>query len=370
MLRRPTFRPSSLLLLVLVAGGPPPGFSVGVVDVDGRPQRLAAGDLDGDGDVDLAVLGAGAAALPLSVLLQEAGGAFAPGWSASLGAAPWTGGDLDLVDLDLDGDLDVLACVAGATSQSRLNAGDATFGAFVPHVAASVRVQNTPGFLDGDALPDNAAWGIRDGGRASGQRGEGDGSFTPLSSAPAGGDDPAARCGLADLDADGQADLVRADADGAHFTRGLPGAFPGWGADVLLWFDPAADLELGDLDGDGLDDALVSIPAAGAIEVFRGQPGGPVGVSPFPAGPAPGAIALADLDADGDLDVAIVNQVGGTLSVNANDGSAVFLDLVAYPGGRSLTDLVSADLDDDGDADLAATSSAGRVGLFFNQLVP
>lgn len=370
MIDRPVRCASCLLLLVLAAGAPPPGFSMGVVDLGDRPQRLAAGDLDGDGDVDLAVLGVGTGDLPLTVLLQEAGGAFAPGWSASLGALPWKGGDLDLLDVDLDGDLDALACVAGATSQSRLNAGDATFDSFVPHAAAGVRVQNAPGLLDGDALPDNAAWGIRDGGLASGERGLGDGSFAPASSAPAGGSDPAARCGLADLDADGLADLVRADVDGVHFTRGLPGAFPGWGADVLLWFDAAADLELGDLDGDGLDDALASIPAAGAIEVFRGQPGGPVGVAPFPAGPTPGAIALADLDGDGDLDVAIVNQVGGTLSVNANDGNAVFLDLQSYRGGRSLTDLVSADLDGDGDADLAATSSAGRVGLFFNQALP
>ena len=91
----------------------------------GRPHEVQAGDLDGDGDLDLAVARNNSGAI--SILLNQGSGTFADPVTYD-DRAPAHG--LTLADFDLDGDLDVVAVHVNKDLAFSYfpNNGDATFG--------------------------------------------------------------------------------------------------------------------------------------------------------------------------------------------------------------------------------------------------
>ena len=363
-----------LVLLPLIAGASPapPGFAITTIPLPLTPLRLAAADLDGDGDTDLMVCSRSDTASRLTVLQNGPGASFGVGWTAHLeGTDLFYPTEIDLGDLDLDGDQDLLACIPYAVLQSRLNAGDATFDASKP-VFGGPRAQNMLGHLDADPVLDLAAFDMDLFGYVGGHKGVGDGTFVEQNFLAVGTQDWETRAELGDVTGDGLQDIVRASQTGLRYNRGLAtGGFPDWAPTVTVATGAMLDLALADLDADGLLDAVVSLPTSNAIEVFHGLPGGGLGnVSPFPAGPTPGVLTVADMNNDGLLDVIVGNQTSGSISISPNEGGAVFLSPKAYRGGRGLTDIVAADLDGDGDVDLAGTHQQGQVSLQFNKLVP
>jgi FG-GAP-like repeat len=365
--------PLVLLLLIAGASPAPPGFVITTIDLPLTPLRLGASDFDGDGDTDVIVCSRSDNASELTTLLNGPGGGFAVRWSVQLpGADLFYPTDLDVGDLDLDGDQDFIACVPYALLQSRLNAGDASFDA-MKQLSGGPRAQNSLGQIDGDGIPDFGAVDHDILGYVGGHKGVGDGSFLEMNFEQLGVFIAwETRAELGDVTGDGLQDLVRASEDGLQYNRGTATAgFPGWANTVTVGTDAMLDLALADLDADGRLDAVVSVPNSNAIEVFHGLPGGGLGnVSPYPAGPTPGVLTVADMNNDGLLDVIVGNQVSGSITISPNEGGAVFLSPKAYRGGRGLTDIVAADLDGDGDVDLAGTHQQGQVSLQFNLLVP
>ena len=82
-------------------------------------------------------------------------------------------------------------------------------------------------------------------------------------------------------------------------------------------------------------------------------------------GERPRGSTMADLDGDGDLDLAVVNSYSDNVSVLLNRGDGTFAPAVNYEVGRYPTSITSGDLDGDGDVDLAVGSSKSGFGVKF-----
>jgi hypothetical protein len=175
----------------------------------------------------------------------------------------------------------------------------------------------------------------------------------------------------ADLDGDGLADIVAA-VGGEDPGRGLSLTRARGGDEFeppVTHFGPAvpgaglADVAVGDVDGDGLPDAILSSAARAAPLVTLGREEDPrFGVvtairdpGPDPAGLSP---ILADLDADGDLDLCTRSDEHVWAGLNDGDGTFTTLATAAVP---ALTGFAAGNLDDDVPLEIVAVSANGDV---------
>lgn len=258
-------------------------------------------------------------------------------------ALGWTGEDMfghlpdrsyiapSFVDLDGDGDSDLVLGTYYGTVDAFRNGTDGTSGAFVEWDGLD-RFQDvdagymaTPAFadIDGDGDPDMVL-GSREEGLSVWRNGSatGAGRFTDASdhfrfrfaTDPGVAIDPA----FTDIDGDGDQDMVMGDGHGnlvtwRNGTTGDRGAYTLWGdGDPLAaaWVDGGSTPAFIDLDADG-DPDLVSGTRDGQFVSFRNGTDGTSGdfhpwdgTDPF-AGVDIGVRAdpaFADLDGDGDLD--------------------------------------------------------------------
>jgi len=84
-------------------------------------------------------------------------------------------------------------------------------------------------------------------------------------------------------------------------------------------------------------------------------------------GLSPVAIAAADFDGNGTLDLAVANQSDNTVSLLLNDGSGVYSAAVSYAAGSSPSAISVLDVDHNGTADIAvANASSATVSWLSN----
>src|SRR5690606_39300526 len=78
------------------------------------------------------------------------------------------------------------------------------------------------------------------------------------------------------------------------------------------------------------------------------------------SGAWPRALAIADLDGDGNADLASANNESATVSVLLGDGAGGFAAALGFPTGASPVALALADVDGDGNADIATANAGSR----------
>lgn len=309
----------------------------------GEPQwGIDAGDLDGDGDPDLAVTLLRAD--QVVILWNQMNLRFTPSPPLPAGVYPE---ELMIRDLDQDGDLDLAVRNALSRDVSIFEnlSAEGQPGVFAPRLCCSGAGGLELSDLDNDGDLDLVGWmGVDsstgsvhlwpNGGWCS--PGNGDGTFGASVMFPSGGSVPH-HVAAGDLNGDGAVDLIV-----AHL-----------GSDDLVVHLNAE----GDCTGPPAFVAMPAIPVAG---------GGPLEPQ---LGADPKFVELRDLDWDGDLDLMVPNQRSNDVAVFCNNGDATFGSPERRPVGRQPCFARFADLDGDEDIDAVILNvSEGTVSLLWMEL--
>ncbi|HMB68139.1 MAG TPA: FG-GAP-like repeat-containing protein [bacterium] len=175
-------------------------------------------------------------------------------------------------------------------------------------------------------------------------------------------------------------DLSGDDLPEGIFVNTVPDSLTIWSPDGAGAFSSFAQLAthplprhsvLADVDEDGHADIVVAT-SSDTLDVFHGQGGGAFSRSSHavPGGVTPYGAFAADLDADGDVDIATANFNGHDISVLMNDGAGGFSAAVQHAAGDSADSpryLDGADFDGDGDIDVACCNGySWDVSVFLN----
>jgi hypothetical protein len=136
----------------------------------------------------------------------------------------------------------------------------------------------------------------------------------------------------------------------------------------LVPCQPRSRVAIGDLDGDGDQDALLSTPGPLSLRnTFLLQNDGSGRLTRIPCGLASrgGPVSLADIDDDGDLDALILDlesndASAGTLGIHLNDGAGNFTSSRAATPQGSFTGAGWIDFDGDGTPEIWTQRSVGN----------
>ena len=295
----------------------------------GEPARSAdAGDLDGDGDMDLAV-GLQQGDFRVAVLRNDAQGGFND--PELIAAGTGRPDFIDILDIDGDDDQDIVLVQAfGQEVVVLRNLGGGNFSLPEEHggMNDAYFAHGAVGDLDADGDPDLVTSRSLSGTLPGIYRNRGDGTFDPREPLDA----PLfsiAGVDLGDLDGDLDLDVVIVSELGSivHvFRNSGQGLFTVWGT-----FPSGVETQFGgkvtvaDLDGDGLADVIVPAANTFRIGVLRSAGASGLEAATFhELGGQPTDVAAGDFDHDGDLDLAAGLPTQNHVSVlsNVSEGTA------------------------------------------------
>jgi hypothetical protein len=277
-----------------------------------NPTRLALGDFDRDGKLDIVVGHNQPIGAPVvGGLLNNGSGGF--GAEVTYAANDRNTQAVAVADFNNDGKLDLVSTVYGADYAGTLI----------------------------DVFPGN-----------------GDGTFAQRISI-GGSDANPFGIAVADMDKDGRPDILTVANNG------------GWGVNVLRQTAPFAFsqisrttgmqnpqyMAIADLNGDTWPDVVVGTVYSGLNVLFNNK-NGTLGNRASYLGGCRQSVAAGDVDGDGDQDIAVA-QCGGpstTVTILKNDGTGIFTPATPVTTGKGPTEIRLVDLDQDGKLDLLVTA--------------
>jgi FG-GAP-like repeat len=372
------------LVLVGAAGAADPSFAPGGNLSAGRsPTSFAAADVNRDGHLDFAVANQGSD--DVTVLLGDGAGVFsaAAGPPAAVGDGP-----VAVANADLNGDGNVdLAVANGSSNDATILLGNGA-GGFGAAPGSPLRLGGNPADiaaadLNGDGHADLALSVWQDNWRVAVLLGDGAGGFTPAPGSPiaVGAGYGTARVALDDLNGDGKRDLIVAPSESRMLAIRFGDGTGRFGAaGTVAAGNSPSSLTVADLNRDGKVDLAVgaqgdragrfrpglTIMLGNGAGGFRRAPGSPMAVPG-----APTSLVAADLNADRRLDVAVANSDAGSVTVLLGNGAGRFRPAIDSPFPvPSPTEIAAADLNADGGLDFAVAGPAGFRILFRTPSTP
>ncbi|MBN2171264.1 MAG: VCBS repeat-containing protein, partial [Candidatus Krumholzibacteriota bacterium] len=323
-------------------------------------QYILAGDVDGDGDQDLACMDVSSSRL--SVLRNDGAGGFGDIDDYWLGGL--YGGSF--ADIDEDGDLDMVLTGhpdGGITLFHNDGAGSFSDPVNVGTYFLGGSVCTAD--FDGDGHVDAAATGtdaelvqifLNDGAGGMVEAWSQYDPYWPMS------------VQAADVNGDGFEDLVY-----VRYVQGVNVMLNNGDATfqppVNYWNgSQGRSVRPGDLDGDGDVDLVCANWGDDDVSVFLNLGDGTFDPQQlYSTGSGPYRVCLADLDGDGDLDISTANSVNDGASFVENLGDGTFAPYVNYYSGDAPRGVCAADFDGDGALDLAtANDYSGDVAVLLN----
>ncbi len=348
---------------------------------------VAVGDVNGDGNPDLVVANQSADSSggngSVGVLLGNGDGTFQPAVAYASGGYQTQA--VALADLNGDGKLDLVVtscCGSGGVVGVLLGNGDGSFqpvatydsGGYYALTAAVADVNHDghPDLVVANAT--SLSVGVL--------LGNGDGTFQAAVAYGSGGVDFTSSVAVADVNGDGNPDLVAVNEDSTTqnssvavllgnfdgtFQTAVPYGSGGTGADSVA---------VADLNGDGILDLVVANcgssacnSGSGVIGVLLGNGDGTFqSVATYGSGASATniSVAVADVDADGKPDLICAND-SGLLGVLLGNGNGTFQTAVTYPAGVGSQSVAAADVNKDGKVDLlVAIDIANSAGVLLN----
>lgn len=182
---------------------------------------------------------------------------------------------------------------------------------------------------------------------------------------------------LADVNGDGRLDIL-ATSVSAHGVAVLlnqsDGSFAHAAGSPFRIRTPYDAIATADLNGDGKIDIVVPSIAGSAVNILLGDGTGafaPAAGSPIKVGERPGYVAVGDCNGDGKIDVFVTHDDVTTMDVLLNDGAGHFSPAAGSPLSVSvkgfLWGIAPADFNGDGQLDLALGNGPGdQIALLMN----
>ena len=300
------------------------------------PSSITVGDFNADGKLDLAFTGY----YDVLVMLGNGDGTFQTAVSYSL---PGNSTSVAVGDANGDGKADLIVAISGMQPC----------------------MGNVCTWIDGGigVLPGN-----------------GDGTFGAVAKTTVAGSP--AQVALSDFNGDGKIDIVAANLGGMI---SINNPRPGSGATVMLGngdgtFQPAVTypagnspdaVAIGDFNGDGKPDLAIASGGDNAINVLAGNGNGTFQAAvAYAVGNSPNSVVPADINADGKMD--LVAAAGNVVAVLFGNGDGTFGGSVGYTAGDYPAFAAVADFNGDNRADLAVRNSSGNyvtitLGIFSSE---